>query len=269
MRFEKRQPREKKAGKENLLGGCPACDGGWQTIQFNWRIALSEPQGEWGRYPRTLVKKKPLKQGHLYECPTCGQLWYLDAAGENLSILPEDSMALLEEWDSISLSLPPDLWAKAKAIGFTPPHQYSQDKNYAEVPCKVLTRQGKAIDKCLITFSTTPPLADYQRSARFVKDISDIQPSDFSLPHPVRLASSRSTEVRGMGPTYVLSPKNDLFCLNWVVNFLDHKGAIGKEMILYSQAPNRRPPKTVLITEELDRITFFIADWSEKTRELL
>jgi hypothetical protein len=269
MRFEKRQPRAKKSGKEGQLGGCPACDGGWRTIQFSWKAALSQPMGEWGRYPRTLVRTRALKRGALYECPTCGQRWALDGAGETLSILPDEAFPLLEGWDSAPLDLSPDLWEKARAIGATPAHQYSQDKDYAELPCRVLTRKGESLDKCLITFSSSPPLADYQRNARLVTEVAGILPSDHALPRPVRLASSRSSEVRGMGPTYVRSADGRLFCLNWVVNFLDQKGALGRDMALVPQPPARRPPQTTLVTEELEKINFIIADWSPKVRELL
>jgi len=269
MRFNKRAPKTKKAGGTDPQVGCPACDGGWRTIQFNWQVALSEPQGEWGRYPKTLLKKKSLKRGYLYECPACGQQWYLDGNNEIISILPEETASLVEEWDSKPLTLSPELWEKAKAIGATPPHQYTEDKNYAEVPCKVVTRQGETIDKALITFVTAPPLADYQQKARFIKDIADIQPSDYALPHSVRFAASHSNELRGTGPTYVESSESGLFCLNWVVNFLDNKGTKGKNMALSAQSPNRRPPKTPVINEALDKITFFIGDWSEKVRGLI
>jgi hypothetical protein len=269
MRFNKREPKSKKAGGNGSPAGCPACDGGWRTVQFNWRAALMEPTGEWGRYPKTLAFKKNLKRGFLYECPACGQPWYLDEKKEIISVLPEKQLGLVEEWSSAPLLLNPDLWKKAKDIGATPPHQYAQDKNYVEIPCKVITRKGETIDKCLLTFTTAPPLSEDQANHRFLKDVADIQPSDFALPHAVRTTTSRSNELRGMGPTYVRSPEGSLFCLNWTVNFLDHKGALGKDMLLTPETPNRRPAKTPLISEETDKITFFMGDWSENLRELI
>ena len=141
--------------------GCPTCDRGDQTVRFNWKMAAEAPGGEFGRYTRTLQEKKPLKAGLLFECPTCQRPWYLDASREMISLVPDGKLSLLEKWGETPLSLPPELLEKARAIGATPAHQLSGEKNYAEIPCRVLTRQGVWIDKVLLVFKVSPPLEDY------------------------------------------------------------------------------------------------------------
>ncbi|HEY5040024.1 MAG TPA: hypothetical protein VIJ93_13230, partial [bacterium] len=146
---------------------------------------------------------------------------------------------------------------------------YSGEKDYAEVPCKVLTRQGEWIDKCLISFKATPPLTTYENHVRFISDVSDIQPSDYALPVAVRTASSQSKEARmGRAPTYIETPEGRSLCLNWTVNFLDHKGLKGKDVALARENSKLRKGRMTIVNEPIEMITFFMGDWTESAREL-
>jgi len=250
--------------------GCPLCDGNEGLVQFNWRIARTQPESELAPYASSLSRKTNLKWGTLHLCPSCGRAWYLDGLQEKMTLVPEEKRDLLEEWSSSPLYLSPELWAKAKAIGATPAHVFSGDKTFAEVPCRVQTRQGEMLDKSLLTFKTVPPLEPYQKKIRLLKDVADILPSDFALPAPVRAASCRSQQEKiGRAPTWVESPEGRRFCLNWTVNFFDSKGFQGKGMRLASPQSPKRKGRVAVLNEPMDDITFFIGDWSEKVRELL
>jgi hypothetical protein len=255
--------------KDSLQLGCPVCDRGDTTVRFNWKLSLETPEGEYGRYTRTLFEKKALKAGRLFECPTCQRSWYLEGSWEMMCLVPEDKLSLVEEWGSAPLNLPPELMAKAGDIGATPSHQLSGEKNYAEVPCKVLTRQGDWIDKCLLAFKLSPPMEEYFLPARLFKDVADIQPSDYALPLEVRSASSLSAQVRpGRATTDVETAEGRRFLLNWTVNFFDRDGVQGKDLRLAAGKPKRGKGRVALAAEPLKEITFFFGDWSENLREL-
>jgi hypothetical protein len=255
--------------KDSLQLGCPTCDRGDRIVRFNWKLSLETPEGEFGRYTRTLFEKKTLKAGRLFECPTCQRPWYLEGSGEMMSLVPEDRRSLLEEWGSTPLNLSPELMEKAGEIGATPAHQLSGEKNYAEVPCKVLTRQGEWMDKCLLAFKSSPPLEDYPLPSRLLKDVADIQPSDYALPLEIRSASSLSVQDKlGRATTLVESAESRRFQLNWTVNFFDREGIPGKDLRLAVGKPKRAKGRVPLAAEPLEQITFFFGDWSENLREL-
>ena len=268
LRFDKRAPKIQKAGGLASQPGCPACDGGWRTVQFSWKLALEEPLGEWGRYPRSLLRTRSLKKGFLYLCPACGQQWYLDDAMQVMSVLPDEKVKLLQEWDSAPLDLTPALFEKAKAIGAIGAHPLSGERDFAEVPCRALTFGNQWVDKCLLSFKTAPPTTSYQKKILFLKDIADIEPSEYALPLEVRAATCRSVETRtGFAPTYIESSKGRRFALNWTVNFFDKKDLKGSEMRLLEEKPG--PGRLPTVLEDTDAITFIIADWSEDVRDLI
>ncbi len=266
MRFDKRPSIPETKTGDRTPGACPACDGGWQTIQFNWQLALSEPQGDWGRYTRTLLRKKAFRRGSLYQCPRCAQAWYLDAAGELMTVVSPEKAGLLERWGASPQTLSDSHWLKAKLIGATPAHQLSNDPQYAEVPCRIQTRQGKKIDRCLIVFSSEPPLAEDPGSLVWPDEIAELEPSDFALPRFVRRSSCLSRETKpGSAPTAVETPDQKTFLLNWSVNFFDEDGVPGKNLALAKKNDKRAR----LVGEPLDRITYVRVDWSPRVGELL
>jgi len=185
-----------------------------------------------------------------------------------MSVLPDEKAGLLQEWDSVPLTLSPTLREKAEAIGAIGAHPLSGEKDFAEIPCRVLTKQGKWLDKCLLSFKTAPHTTSYQKKILFLKDVADIEPSDLALPLAVRAATCLSQETRtGFAPTYVGSPDGRRFALNWTVNFFDRKDLIGKDMVLLEEKPG--PGRFTTVQEDMDDITFIIGDWSEDLRELI
>ncbi|MGH7740077.1 MAG: hypothetical protein ACREL1_08025 [bacterium] len=266
MRFNPRAPKSKKAGSESARGGCPACDGDWRTIQFDWKLSLSEPTRAPGHYSQTLLKRESLKRGSLYECSACGQVWYLDSRQEMMTVVPEEKISLLARWGSGPQILSESLWTQARAIGATPAHLKSLEKNYAEVPCRGITLQDESFDKGLIIFSLESPLALEAGKILLASDLLDIQPSDFALPAALRRASALSIESKaGVAPTPVQSPDGKTFLLNWTVNFFDRDGLFGKDLRTAS-SPSKRAP---IVAEPLAKMTFILADGSPRISELL
>lgn len=252
--------------KENP-GGCPTCGGPEGTVRFDWKLAQEDPTSEFASYTRTLTEQKSLKTGSLLKCGSCGQKWWLDPKRETLTLIPRDKLLLLEKWNSAPSVLPPQLLEKAQGIGATPAHELSGVTDYAEIPCKVRTLQGEVLDKCLITFRSTPPLENSTRPPRFLSEIVDLSPSDDALPHLVRLESARSKQDKpGRAPTWVVA-KGRPFLLNWVVNFLDRKGHLGKDIRLAPKG-SKHPKGRVLSCSEPEDLTVFIGDWTYDLRKL-
>jgi hypothetical protein len=146
---------------------------------------------------------------------------------------------------------------------------HARQKQYAEVPCRVQTREGEWFDKCLVTFSSNPPLEDFYGKARLISDIADIQPSAYALSPSLRLAASRSEpNEKGQALTIVETPEGKHLGLNWGVNFVNRKGIQGQDLHLadefFPSDSKKKSGKLAILQEPIDSITFFIGDWSEK-----
>lgn len=252
--------------------GCPTCAGQKDIVQFNWQWAQEAHNSDLGR--TALYLKKKWKLGFLFQCSICGQPWYLDEAQEKMTFLTPHQVRLMNLWGSTTLSLSNSLFQKAKAIGATPPHNQATQTQYAEVPCKVQTRQGEWIDKCLLIFASSPPLEDFYDKARLIDEIVDLQPSTYALSKTLRLAASRSKpDEKGQALTLVETIEGKRLCLNWSVNFVDRKQIQGQNLRLVNPLPQasskKKSNKLAVLREPIDSITFFIGDWSEKIKKLL
>jgi hypothetical protein len=254
--------------------GCPTCAGEKNTVQFNWQWAQEAPNGDLGGAALYLKQKKKWKSGFLFQCSSCGQSWYLDDSREKMTFLLPNQVRLMEAWGSTILSLSDELFKKVQTIGATPPHLHARQSQYAEVPCRVQTRGGEWIDKCLLTFTSKPPLENYYGKARLISDIADLQPSAYALSSAIRLAASRSEpNEKGQALTLIETPEDKRFWLNWSVNFVDRKGVKNQDLRLANLLPKssskRKSNKLAVLQEPIGSITFFTGDWSEKIRELL
>jgi hypothetical protein len=158
------------------------------------------------------------------------------------------------------------------SIGATPPHSRARQTRYAEVPCRVQTREGEWIEKCLLTFLSAPPLEDYYEKARLITDIADIEPSSYALPVPVRAATTRSQpDEKGQALTLVETSAGKRLYLNWNVNFVDRKNMKGQDFHLvesFSKSQGKKKQgKLAVIREPFETLTYFIGDWSEEIQK--
>jgi len=240
--------------------GCPTCGGPDGTVRFDWVSATQDPGSEFAPYAVSLQEQRPLKSGHLFKCGACGQKWWLSPERETMTLVPRDRLMLLEQWSSQDLTLSPGLSAKVRSIGATPAHRLATRKDHAEVPCRVRTLGGEDLDKCLIVLGTHPPLGPSPKAPRLATEIADILPSPFALPHKVRLATTRSgPDPKGHAPTWVLDPQGKPLLLDWVVNFLYHRGLEGSAVRLAPKGM-KRPKGRVLRHQEPEDPTVFLAD---------
>ena len=243
-------------------GGCPTCGGPDGTLRFDWVLATQDPESDFAPYASTLIEQKPLRSGSLYKCSHCGQKWWLDVEGSTMRLVPRERLLTLEQWSSIPLVLSPALLEKARTIGATPVHALAQEKEYAEVPCRVVTLRGENLEKCLLVFRKDPPLET--GPLRLASELADLSPSDFALPLDVRRTSVRSQPGKaGRAPTRVRDPQGRAWNLDWVVNFVDQKGLRGCDLRL--AAPGATPSKgRATWLQEPEGLPLFLADWDPR-----
>lgn len=245
-------------------GTCPACAGDNRTIQFDWQVLL---QGQ----PKLVLAQK-FQFGSLLQCALCRQFWYLDAGEEKITFVPKDRVPLLKTWGTTPLSLSGELFQKAKTIGATPIHDLARRAQYAEVPCRAKTRDGRWADKCLLIFTDAPPLEPDFGDARLLEEVVDIEPSAYALPAKVRLATCHSkADEKGNARTWVRTDKDKLLSLNWTVNFVDYKKTKGSELTLVSEKDptlKKKMGKMALLQEPASTLTFFMGHWSKEISKL-
>ena len=245
-------------------GACPACAGDSRTMQFDWQTLQQNR-------PRIDFVQK-FHSGSLLRCGLCSQPWYLDEAKKKITFIPKDRLPLLKTWGTTSLSLSFELFQKAKSIGATPIHHLARNTQYAEVPCRVKTQNGRWTDKCLLVFADAAPLEPNFGNVRLLENLVDIEPSSYALPAKIRLATCYSeVDEQGKARTWVRTEKEKLLSLNWTVNFVDYKKTIGSELTLVPEKDpelKKKVGKIALLREPIDSITFFLGHWSKEISKL-
>jgi hypothetical protein len=169
-----------------------------------------------------------------------------------------DRRPLLLEWDRRPLLPSPEVLAAAQGIGATPPDVYGNGTDQVQVPCEVLTTHGERFEMALLSFQAHPPLEDAYFTVRLIDEVAVVAPSEFALPRPVRLATTRAVEVSmGFAPTVVHSPDGRAFALNWTTNFFATEGSRGRDLALAAVTPEQRPP---VISEDSRAVACFVGD---------
>ena len=64
------------------------------------------------------------------------------------------------------------------------------------IPCKVTMANGEVKDLCLLHFSSAPPCQYHFRNILLLDDVVDIEASELSLSHDLRLESMLAGEIR-------------------------------------------------------------------------
>jgi hypothetical protein len=244
---------------------CELCRAGRWT-SFNWARASDHGRGgdlkpgsfaSPGRSAFDL--SHPLRQGTLYRCKACGRSWYLDGTTDMMSLVPEDRVSLILAWNEHAICLSKGIVAKLDGIGRTPPDKYGNGRQYREIPCGVITSSGERVDPAIVSFQTHAPFEPW-RHCRLGSEISEVYPSPYALPLPVRIATSEADEIRmGFAPTVIEMPDERFLILNWRPNFLVKDGFRAEEArVSRRRLGSGEAPE--IVSAPAKEVTYFIAD---------
>lgn len=230
---------------------CNACQAG-KTVWFAWKLDEA---------PRAFVLEQYLRIGKLYRCSICHRPWYLDGFEKYMYSVEEQRVPLVLQWNERPIRLQPELIAKLREIGRTPPDQYGNRRQYDETPCGVVTTAGERIDMAIVSLQAHAPV-ERGRDCRLATEVAEIYESPFALPLAVRFETSQANGLRmGYAPTTVEMPDGHLFELNWQPNFIRLPAYIGSQAKLTDRRIDWRFEKqkpTVIGTPK--GVVYFVAD---------
>lgn len=234
---------------------------------FNWRLAKVGGIKELAGYASGLNIVRKLKFGEHYSCIQCNTNWFLNENNVLMEIIPSSRMDLVEEWNGRELVPSKQIVAELKRIGATPPDVHGNMAEFVQVPCKCLTKDGRVIDFCVVTFQMKPPIDDHYENVIFIDEVADVSESEYALSPKVRKASSDAREARmGFAPTLVQSKRGKRFVLNWTTNFFEMSGIKGKDIVLARGTLSKSMPP--VYNEDYSRITWAVADWHQRFTKL-
>lgn len=174
-----------------------------------------------------------------------------------MTVLPEGRLELVLAWNRAEILLADRVLETLAEIGPTPPDIFGNNRQYVQIPCGVATKAGERIDAAIVSLQHSAPIEDW-RTYRLGSEITEIYPSQFTLPLDVRLASTQAEEIAmGFAPSLIVMPDGRRFTLNGTTNFLDQPG--------YSAAEARIDPQPFsrgnMPASARDRpVLYFVAD---------
>ncbi|MFS0838122.1 hypothetical protein [Paenibacillus sp. 1P03SA] len=240
---------------------CPQCSGK-RYISFNWARFQHGSDAESKQVQRALKIERQLKHGWEYACVNCGSRWYLGRDGIMMSYIHPSKAGLVEHWNAGTYEVSDEIWDELGKIGATAQSSIAGGRTSAEVPCRVTTVRGETFDMAYVSFQSRPPIDLWQdgRRIRFCDEVASVEPSPYTLPAEVRLATSRAAEIRmGYAPTAVQAPDGHLFQLNWANDFFASGPYKGEDLKLTDLAGDWDQADMAGVPSE--HILYFVADW--------
>lgn len=136
-----------------------------------------------------------------------------------------------------------------------------------EFPCRVKTIGGQIIDLCLLHFSASPPYDYHFRNILLLDEIVDIEVSDLSLAHELRLESMLAGEIRMSFYPFVLKTKTgDLLLYNGTTDFVSNGEVKGSD--IDCSIPFYYDCKCKAAEVSLNEITYVIGKWDNRLESL-
>jgi hypothetical protein len=249
--------------KDNVKNkGCPACKIPTVTATSFNDFA--------NHYIGPFTSKTRLKFGELLQCTVCGMHWYTCEGSTWVDAVRDNDLRTIDDWSNRDLSVKPEHLAVLRSIGCTPSDYYGNLSEFIRIPCKCILTNGNEIDKALVSIQRRPPVgfsAMVMKSFLYIDEIAKVQPSEFSLPLEVRVATSQAREVSmGFSPTVVLAPYNILYILNGPNNFFQECDIKGNQITLAKAVKINF--KTMKYESTSIPGTLVIADWWPGANEI-
>lgn len=238
-----------------------------QYIEFSIEAAKDGKNKKLAAIYESFTPLQDLSCGKVFRRSDNGELWYVNPSNTIARAISEERLQLLLKWDTRSL-LPDDtLFDKLKAIGGLPRGEYSLSPDYLQFPCKIMTDKGETIDLCLLHFSAEPPCQTYFKNILLLDDIVEIEPSEFTLSHDLRIESMLVSEIIMSFYPFMLKTKSgELLLFNGTTDFVS-KGEVKGDDI-QCQVPFYRDANYKVVNISYDDITYVIGKWDIRFEEL-
>lgn len=246
---------------------CKHCDRPSAESYSRWGI--NEP------FVKKFKKERDLKTGELVRCPLCESKWFKIIEPRNpnkdtvsLDFIPDESLEILEAWNSRKFSPTPEQLKVLKKIKATPPDIYGNSSEFITFPCKCVLKNGKVIDFCLIKFQKQPPglATPLEKPPIYIDQVKEILPSEYTLSPKVRYATTRAMEVAmGFCPTAVRLPTGGYWVFSWTNNFFGSKKIKGKDITKVIEMEPSQGAKESETGKILNiKTTIIYGDWDDK-----
>jgi uncharacterized C2H2 Zn-finger protein len=205
----------------------------------------------------TRLKKLRDNQTDILRCNKCDNLFYKHKTVINK--LNDKNIDLLNRWNSTEQIIDSNYFGLLKEIGIIEGWY-----NTILIPCKVLTKEKKELDFCLLVLSDLPPFQEIYSNnydnVFMINEIVDIYKSDYSLPLEIR-KSTRNQREAGMGftPTVLESPNGKLFCLNGSNDFLKYDNVNPNELLIKEFSQDKYQNDYILYSLK-EKLNYIICD---------
>jgi hypothetical protein len=244
-------------------GGPCACGGPY--VSFDIAYARSGKHEGLKKVLTTLLEERRLKVGAIYRCEACRQPWFLDAFGRMLHRVPREREALLEKWGVTELVPSNEHRAILRSIGGSGADLYGNSAGELRFPCSVRLPDCVTINPALLVLTKAAPIGGDM--AILYDSALLIEPTPFSLPPAVRLATLRAEEVRmGFAPTAVSTRDGRHFVLNWSCELVHVGDVRGEDLALTHDVFDAT--RANLLSAASTPTTYVYADWYEGAEAL-
>lgn len=214
-----------------------------------------------------LTFKEEISFGKIHIRKDNGDLWYINPNDTIARFITNDQLDLFHKWDKQPLLPTDQQFDILKQIGGLPSSKYSLYPDNLQFPARVTTKSGQQVDLCLFHFSKSPPFQSYFKKVLLLNDIAEVKPSDLSLSHDLRLASTQADEIRmSFYPFMVKTNTGRLLTYNGITQFASTGEIKGNEIIEEVDFSYDRFDKIMDVSS--DEITFIIGKWDDKLQEL-
>ena len=235
LNFFRKKPSNRLPHPQHTSEPCPVCDA-FDQASFDFTYAMSDPNAESAALAKHLVYLRPVKFGSLYQCPKNRLYWYLADDQPDMCRVPEQAGEFFLHWSERWLKLNFEQIAVLREIGGLERDWFGDGAGEIKIPCKITRFDGEVLDPALVIVTNKPPLQVQGPAQTLGRPDDAIEPSQYALPLPVRLATNNAQdESAGYAPTYVSTRHGQQYILNGVQHVFQHLTVKGGDLLLAEQ----------------------------------
>ena len=238
-----------------------------KIIEFNIESSKDGKNKDIKAINDQLAFQEEMSFGKIHRRKDNGDLWHINPNETIARFITNDQLDLFHKWVKQALLPTDQQFATLKQIGGLPSSQYSLYPDNLQFPARVTTNNGQQFDLCLFHFSQSPPFQPYFKKVLLLSDIIDVAPSELSLSHNLRLASTKADEIRmSFYPFMVRTSTGSLITYNGITQFASTGELKGNEIIEEVKFSYDRFDKIMDVSS--DETTFVIGKWDDRLQNL-